>query len=248
MRPGYALTVESLRKTYPGGVEAVKGISFSVRRGEIFGLIGPNGAGKTTTLRIVATLLRPTGGRVEVYGMDVVDEAMEVKKIIAYLPEESGAYRNLRGEEFLRFIARLNTDDAREEEEMMEYAAELSGLGDRLRDKVATYSKGMTRRLLVAATLMRRPRLAILDEPTSGLDVLSASRVRASIRRYVEETGAAVLLSSHNMLEVEYLCDRVAVIHNGVLVAEGEPRSLKEKYGARNLEEVFLKVVGGWES
>ncbi len=245
---GEALLVEELRKTYPGGVEALRGISFTVASGEIFGLIGPNGAGKTTTLRIVSTLLRPSGGRVTVYGVDVVRDPLRVRRMIAYLPEESGAYKNLKGVEFLRFIARLNTDDEAEVREMIEYARQVSGLGDRLEDKVSSYSKGMTRRLLVGATLMRRPRLAILDEPTSGLDVVNASRVRASIKRYVEETGAAVLLSSHNMLEVEYLCDRVAILHHGVIVALGGPEELKEQYSARNLEEVFLKVTGKWAS
>ncbi len=242
-----ALVVEGLKKTYPGGVEALKGISFTVNPGEIFGLIGPNGAGKSTTLRIISTLLKPTGGYARIYGVDVVEEPLKVKEMIAYLPEESGAYKNLKGIEFLRFIARLNAEGS-EVEEMLDYARRLSGLGERLNDKVSTYSKGMLRRLLIAATLMRRPKLAILDEPTSGLDVLNASRVRTAIRRYAEDTGAAVLLSSHNMLEVEYLCERVAIIHQGLIVAEGEPAALKEEFSARNLEEVFLKAVGAWES
>ena len=128
-------------------------------------------------------------------------------------------------------------------ERMVQDAAEISGLGDRLRDKVKTYSKGMKRRLLVARALMTKPRLAILDEPTSGLDVIHSFHVRGVIKRFVEQHGVTVLLSSHNMLEVEYLCDRVALINKGRMVAEGSPEELKNKLDVANLEEGFAKVV-----
>lgn len=239
-----AVSVENLVKVYSRKIRALDGISFSVEEGEIFGLIGPNGAGKTTTLRIISTLLKPTSGKVAVYGIDVVRKPMEVKKIISYLPEESGAYKNLKGREFVKFIARLNTNDPLEEKRMIETAEEISQLGDRLDNKISTYSKGMLRRLLLAVTLMRRPKLAILDEPTSGLDVINANRVRHVIRNYVRESGATALVSSHNMLEVEYLCDRVAIIHKGKIMAQGGPQELKSMYNASNLEEVFLKVIG----
>jgi ABC-2 type transport system ATP-binding protein len=122
-------------------------------------------------------------------------------------------------------------------------AAEISGLGERLKDKTKTYSKGMKRRLLVARALMTKPKLAILDEPTSGLDVIHAYHVREISKKYAREHVVTVLLSSHNMLEVEHLCDKVALINKGRLVAEGAPKELKEKYGRANLEEVFAKVV-----
>jgi ABC-2 type transport system ATP-binding protein len=127
---------------------------------------------------------------------------------------------------------------------MVREAAEITGLGERLRDKTKTYSKGMKRRLLVARALMTKPKLAVLDEPTSGLDVLHAYHVREIIKRYVKEHGVTVLLSSHNMLEVEHLCDRVALLNKGKIVAEGKPQELKEAYKSANLEEVFAKVVG----
>ncbi len=238
------LVVRDLKKNF-GKVNALNGVSFTINRGEIFGLIGPNGAGKTTTLRIIATLLLPTDGGAKVYGFDVVREASKVRELIGYLPEEAGAYKNLKGIEFLKFIARFSTRSEGEEEEMIGRAKKISGLGDRLGDKIKTYSKGMLRRLLLSATLMKQPRLALLDEPTSGLDVVNAHKVRLAIREYVRGTGAAVLLSSHNMLEVEFLCDRVAIIHRGRIVAEGEPKRLLEKFSAENLEEVFVKVVGG---
>ena len=227
-----------------GNVYALDKLSFKVNSGEIFGLIGPNGAGKTTALRIVSTLLLPTSGTVKVFGLDVVKNAAEVRKIISYLPEEAGAYRNLSGWEYLEFMAKFNTKYGSKVREMVNEAAEITGLGERLKDKTKAYSKGMKRRLLVARALMTRPKLAILDEPTSGLDVLHAYHVREIVKRYVKEHGVTVLLSSHNMLEVEHLCERVALLNKGKIVAEGKPVELKEKYGSTNLEEVFAKVVG----
>jgi ABC-2 type transport system ATP-binding protein len=141
-------------------------------------------------------------------------------------------------------MAKFNTKDGSKVREMVNEAAEITGLGERLKDKTKAYSKGMKRRLLVARALMTRPKLAILDEPTSGLDVLHAYHVREIVKRYVKEHGVTVLLSSHNMLEVEHLCDRVALLNKGKIVAEGKPQELKEKYGSTNLEEVFAKVVG----
>jgi ABC-2 type transport system ATP-binding protein len=123
-------------------------------------------------------------------------------------------------------------------------AAEICGLGGRLKDKAKTYSKGMKRRLLVARALMTKPRLAVLDEPTSGLDVLHSYHVREIIKRYATEHGVTIVLSSHNMLEVEHLCQRVALLNKGKIVAEGKSQELKEKFGSTNLEEVFAKVVG----
>jgi len=226
-----------------GSVRALDGLSFAVKPREIYGLIGPNGAGKTTALRIVSTLLLPTSGNVKIFGLNVVQKAAEVRRIISYLPEEAGAYRYLSGWEYLEFMAKFNAKDREEARAMVAEAAEISGLGERLKDKTKTYSKGMKRRLLVARALMLKPKLAVLDEPTSGLDVIHAYHVREIIKKYVREHGVTVLLSSHNMLEVEYLCNRVALINKGRLVAEGAPQELKEKFGCSNLEEVFAKVV-----
>ncbi len=238
------VVVDNLVKVYPGNITAVRGLSFVVGEGEIFGLIGPNGAGKTTTLRIIATLLKPTKGKVEVAGYDVVEEPDKVRKSISYLPEEAGAYRNLTGVEYLRFMASLYAKSEDEIEEMVNEAIEISGLGDKIYEKTSVYSKGMKRRLLLARTLMVKPKLAILDEPTSGLDVIHALHVRNIILKYAKEYKVTILLSSHNMLEVEYLCDRVGIIYNGRLYVEGKPRELIEEYNVGNLEEVFAKVVG----
>jgi ABC-2 type transport system ATP-binding protein len=238
-----AVEVKRLVKDF-GSVRALDGLDFKIEKGEIFGLIGLNGAGKTTALRITSTLLLPTSGSVTVFGHDVVDEASEVRNLISYLPEEAGAYKNLSGFEYLKFMANFRTKDKTTVEDLVNIATEISGLGERLKDKVKGYSKGMKRRLLVARALMTKPKLAILDEPNSGLDVLHSVHVRTLIKRYAKEHNVTVLLSSHNMLEVEYLCDRVAIVNKGKVVIEGSPDELKTKHKAVNLEEVFGEVVG----
>ena len=239
----FAVDAKSLVKQF-GNIRALDELSFQIKPGEIYGLIGPNGAGKTTTLRIICTLLLPTSGSIRVFDLDPVTQANQVRKIISYLPEEAGAYPNLSGNEYLEFMAKFNTKNQKELRETIKEAAKISGLGERLRDKAKTYSKGMKRRLLVARALMTRPKLAVLDEPASGLDVLHAYHVREIIKSYVKDHEVTVLLSSHNMLEVEYLCDRVALLNKGKLVVEGKPAELKQRYKSENLEEVFAKVVG----
>ena len=235
-----AVHARELVKDY-GNFRAVKGISFEVREGEIFGLIGPNGAGKTTVLRTIATLLQITSGSIMVFGYELPKEAGEVRKIISYLPEEAGAYKNLTGREYLNFIAKF-FGEGESFQDMVQRGLGISNLGERINDKVDTYSKGMTRRLLVGRALMVNPRLAILDEPTSGLDVLNAQEVRRIINISVE-AGTTVLLSSHNMLEVEFLCHRIALIDDGRIVASGTAAELKKEYDAGNIEEAFVKAI-----
>ena len=235
-----ALTVTDVRKAY-GNREAVKGISFSVKEGEIFGLIGPNGAGKTTTLRMISTLLNITSGDIKVYGRDVRHESEEVRKLISYLPEDAGAYKDLTGRAYLEFMASFFAG-GEERKAMVQRGMDIAKLGDRIDSKVDSYSKGMKRRLLIARAIMFRPKLAIMDEVTSGLDVSNAFEVREIIRQVAKE-GTSVIISSHNMFEVELLCERVAMINHGEIVLEGTPRELKERYGATNLEEVFMKAV-----
>ena len=235
-----AVEVRELVKDY-GNFRALKGISFEVNEGEVFGLIGPNGAGKTTALRVIATLLQITSGSVTVFGYELPKDAGEVRKIISYLPEEAGAYKNLTGMEYLNFIAKF-FGDGEKLQNMVQKGLEIGNLGERINDKVDTYSKGMTRRLLVGRALMVNPRLAILDEPTSGLDVINAQEVRKIINSAVK-AGTTVLLSSHNMLEVELLCQRIALINDGQIIASGTAEELKNKYDARNIEEAFVKAV-----
>jgi ABC-2 type transport system ATP-binding protein len=238
---GTVLRVDNLKKSY-GSLEAVKGVSFQVEEGEIFALIGPNGAGKTTTLRVVATLLSPSGGDVSLLGYDLRKHPERFRENISYLPEEAGAYRNLKGTEYLKFMSRFYAETHEQADEIAKRAEGIADLGSRLGEKVGTYSKGMVRKLLLARALMTKPALAILDEPTSGLDVINSLEVREIIKKYARE-GISVLLSSHNMLEIEFLSDRVALIDKGLILDAGTPQSLKEKYQAGNLEVVFRSAL-----
>jgi ABC-2 type transport system ATP-binding protein len=235
-----AVVVKDLRKSY-GDFEALKGISFTAKTGEVFGLIGPNGAGKTTALRIISTLLQITSGTVTVLGTDVGKHPERARKILSYLPEDAGAYKNLRGREYLQFIANFFAG-GHNVPEMVAKGVAIADLGDRIDDKVGTYSKGMARRLLVARALMTGPRLALLDELTSGLDVINAQEIRRLVKDSAR-SGMTILLSSHNMLEVELMCDRIALINDGRIVEIGTPSELKSKHSAHNIEEVFTKVV-----
>lgn len=232
-----AVEVKNLVKHY-GDVKAVKSISFNVEKSEIFGLIGPNGAGKTTVLRVLSTLLNITSGSVKILDFDLKKNPEEIRKIISYLPEDAGAYKNLTGKEYLNFIANFFDN----KKEMVDRGIEIADLGSRINDKVETYSKGMKRRLLAGRALMNNPRLAILDEPTSGLDVQNSQEIRKIIKNTTED-GTSVLLSSHNMLEVEYMCDRIALISKGKIVETGKPKQLMGKYNVNNVEEVFTRVV-----
>lgn len=233
--------VRNLTKTYVN-LTAVNDISFTINEGEIFGLIGPNGAGKTTTLRIIATILSPTSGDIEIFGYDLKKESNKIREIISYLPEEAGAYKNLTGLEYLYFMAKLYAKNRVDVERFVENGLEIAKLEERIKDKISTYSKGMVRKLLLARSLMYSPKLAILDEPTSGLDVINSIEIREIIKNYTKK-GTTVLLSSHNMLEVEFLSDRIALIDKGKILLEGKPNELKDKFNARNIEEVFMEAI-----
>ena len=235
-----ALVVRDVRKCY-GDHEAVKGVSFNIHEGEIFGLIGPNGAGKTTTLRMISTLLKISSGTIEVCGHDVSKESDAVREVICYLPEDAGAYKDMTGRKYLNFMAGFFASGA-EKQRMVQQAMDIADLGDRIDSKVDTYSKGMMRRLLIARAIMPSPRFAILDEVTSGLDVVNACEIRDIIRD-IAASGVTILLSSHNMHEVESLCSRVAMINGGEIILSGTPAEMKAKYGANDLEEVFIRAV-----
>ncbi|WP_415380279.1 ABC transporter ATP-binding protein [Halosimplex sp. TS25] len=235
-----AVQVENLRKRY-GDVQALDGLSFEVRPNEIFGLVGPNGAGKTTTLRTLATLLNKDDGTVTVAGHDVDGDPDAVRRAIRYLPEDAGAYESMSGRQFLGFVADFYAEGDRAEA-MVERGVEIADLGDRIDDDTQAYSKGMTRKLLIGSALMTDPNLAILDEPTSGLDVQNSKVVREVVKGFPDDQRS-ILLSSHDMLEVEYLCDRVGLLNDGVIVTSGSPAELMAEYDAENLEDVFLEVV-----
>jgi ABC-2 type transport system ATP-binding protein len=233
-----AVAVDDLSKSYRS-VQALDEISFSVHEGEIFGLVGPNGAGKTTTLRILATLLGASDGSIEVFGQDVERDPNAVRESIRYLPAEAGAYDNMTGRQYLEFVAGFYLDDPTPH---VDRGIEIADLGDRIDDKSSEYSTGMTRKLLVASSLMTEPHLAILDEVTTGLDVRNSRRVRDIINAYPDE-NRSVLLSSHDMFEVSYLCDRVALLNEGQIVDIGAPGELQEEYDSETLEEAFLEAT-----
>ncbi len=242
MAANYAIEAVNLTKDF-GNVQALRGASFNVKENEIYGLIGHNGAGKTTTLRILSTLISSTTGSAKVFGYDVAKQPEKVREILSYLPEEAGAYQQLNGIEFLEFMAGFYAKTKDEMNRIVEEGRKISDLGDRLDERVKGYSKGMKRRLLIARALMMKPKLAILDEPTGGLDVIQSVNVRNMIKSYADTEGVSVLLSSHNMLEVEYLCHKVALINQGQIVAEGTPDGLKAEYGKQNLEQVFMELT-----
>jgi len=234
-----ALVFNDVRKAFSRRV-AVDGISFRIKEGEIVGLLGPNGSGKTTSLRIAAGLLKPDSGSALVFGEEAGSE--RARKLVSYLPEDAGIYDRLTGYENLLFYAMIFFGRERAEE-VAKRGSELTGLGEELRRPAGVMSRGMKRRIALARTLMLGTPLVLLDEPTSGLDVFSSLEVRRAIKEHAKKTGASVLMSSHNMLEVERLCDRVILIHRGKIIEEGSPREIAERYGAGDLEEAFVKAL-----
>lgn len=218
-----------LRRTFKGrggAVEAVAGVDLRVSAGDIFGFLGPNGAGKTTTLRILATLLPPTAGSARVAGFDVARQAREVRTRIGYVAQSGGSYREATGREELIIQGRLfgmsRTDSAIRAAEILE-ALELTEAADRT---CGTYSGGMRRRLNIGIGMVHRPALLFLDEPTTGLDPQARARMWDEIRK-LRETGTTVFLTTHYLEEADALCDRLAIIDLGKIVAEGSPSELK---------------------
>lgn len=240
------LEVKGLSKQYTK-VLAADNVSFEIGKGEIFALIGTNGAGKTTTIRMISTLLTPTSGDAVVNGYSILKEPEKVRQCITYLPDEAGAYKNMTGKKYLRFMAGLFSTDIDTINSYVERAEKICGLGERLNDRIGSYSRGMIRKLLLSRAVMTRPALAILDEPTSGLDVLNAIEIRKMIKQLAGEENMSFLLSSHNMLEIEFVSDRVGIISKGHLLVTGSTQELKRRYNAENLEEVFERVVNNNE-
>lgn len=238
-----AVKVSNLRKFF-GKVEVLRDVNFEVDEGEIFGVVGPNGAGKTTLLRVVAGLLKPSSGEIEVLGFAIPRDVDKVRKYISYLPEEANLYARLTGLENMKLFAMAYSGTGNIDE-VVELGISIAGLSrEDLARRAETYSKGMSRRVAVASTLMVKPRLAILDEPTAGLDVVSARYVRDVVKRFAEELGITVVFSSHNMFEVSKICDRVALIYAGKIIMVGTVSEILAKVGAEDLEEAFVKLVG----
>jgi len=224
-----AIEVEDLRKTYRNGVEALRGISFHVEQGEIFGLLGPNGAGKSTAVRILCTLSLPTSGRARVAGVDVVADPDEVRRRIGYVPQESSVDIQATGRENLALQGHLQDMGGSELRARVDELLERFGLEDAADRMVETYSGGMKRRLDVAVGLIHRPRVLFLDEPTTGLDPESRTVMWREVRDLAGEEGVSVLLTTHYLEEADRLSRRLAIVDHGEIVARGTPDDLKSE-------------------
>ena len=219
-------------------VEAVRGVSFAIEQGELFGLLGPNGAGKTTTIKMLITLLIPTKGSASVLGFDVVNDAREVRSRIGYVfGGERGVYERLSGYDNLRYFAELYGVEPDKIKPRIEYLLELVGLKGREQERTEGYSRGMKQRLHIARGLLHDPPVVFLDEPTIGLDPVGARELRATIAS-LADAGKTILLTTHYMFEADALCDRIAVINRGEIVAQGTPRDLKRDVGEGTVVEV----------
>jgi len=221
-------------------VEAVAGVDLTVRKGEIFGFLGPNGAGKTTTMNVLLGFVNATSGSAHLFGVNVREPI--ARRRIGYLPELTYYYKFLTAEELLRFYARIFGIPAAEAERRIDTLLKLVELESARKRPIKTYSKGMQQRVGLAQALINNPDLLILDEPTSGLDPLGRMKVREIIQRLKNE-GKTVFFSSHELGEVETVCDRVAIIHQGELKVEGRVADLIQEHET-NLEQIFLKIIG----
>ncbi|MEO8328363.1 MAG: ABC transporter ATP-binding protein [Candidatus Nanopelagicales bacterium] len=227
-----------IRRRSTRDVEAVRGINFTVERGELFGLLGPNGAGKTTTIKMLITLLLPSGGSANVLGYDVVRDAREVRRRVGYVfGGDRGLYDRLSGLDNLRYFAELYAIPAREQRARIGELLELVGLTGRESERVEGYSRGMRQRLHIARGLLHRPEVLFLDEPSIGIDPVGARELRQTVSQLVEQ-GTTVLLTTHYMFEADELCDRLAVIAGGQIVATGSPDQLKQGVSAGHVLEV----------
>jgi ABC-2 type transport system ATP-binding protein len=242
LRRTYRTTTGSVRRRSLE-VEAVRGVSFEIREGELFGLLGPNGAGKTTTIKMLITLLLPTGGTARVLGRDVVRDAAWVRGRIGYVfGGDRGLYERLSALDNLRYFAELYGVEPRRQRARIDELLELVGLKGRERERVEGYSRGMRQRLHVARGLLHDPAVVFLDEPTIGVDPVGARELRATISS-LTAAGKTVLLTTHYMFEADALCDRIAVIAQGRIVAQGTPAQLKAGVADASVLEVELYGV-----
>jgi len=228
-----------------GATTAVDDVSLDIRPGEVFGLLGPNGAGKTTAMRVLTTLLPPTAGSVSVFGVDVAERPMQVRRLLGFVPQQLSADAALTGRENVALFARLFDVPRRRRREVVSEMLDAVGMSDAADRLVSTYSGGMVRRLELAQALVNRPRLLVLDEPTIGLDPIARQGVWARIAELRAGTGMTVLLTTHYLEEANELCDRVALMHQGRLRAIGSPGELEAALGAgTTLEDVFRHYTG----
>ncbi|MHA1967602.1 MAG: ABC transporter ATP-binding protein [Candidatus Hodarchaeales archaeon] len=245
-----AISTDKLSKVYNLGkkneVRAVSDLDLDIKKGEIYGLLGENGAGKTTTVRLLTTMIKASSGTAKIFGYDIVEQSSTVRKYLGCLPQDAGLYEEFSAIENLTFIAKLRGIHPSEIPSQVESLIQLVGLEERQKDRVETYSGGMKRRLMIARAMLGNPQILFLDEPTAGIDVLVSRRVREIIKKLATEKGITVLLSTHDMISAERLCDRVGILHRGVLVAEDTPSSIINKHATENgdLEDAVVNIIG----
>lgn len=236
------LEIKELSKQFKK-VKAVDSISFSVQEGEIVGLLGENGAGKTTTLRMIATMLKPTGGSASINGFDLVKEPSAVRSQIGILfGGEVGLYDRLTARENIRYFADLNGMESKKAEESIEKLKNMLSMHEYIDRRVGSFSRGMKQKVAIARSIVHNPKVMLFDEPTMGLDVSSAKIVQDFILN-CRDNNKGIIFSSHSMQEVEKLCHRIIILHKGRIVEYGTINGLKTKY-KDDLENVFLKLVG----
>jgi len=224
-------------------VRALDDLTVEVPAGVVFGFLGPNGAGKTTTIRLLLNLIEPTSGSAEVLGFDTRTQGHEIRARCGALLEHSGLYERLNAEDNLRFYGRVARMTERDIEQRIEELLTQMGLWDRRKEAVVKWSRGMKQKLAIARAVFHRPGLVFLDEPTAGLDPVAANGLRKDLAALVSQQGATIFLTTHNMAEAEKLCNLVAVIRQGRLLAVGNPAELRTRSGQGSLEEAFLTLM-----
>src|SRR5205823_5666755 len=233
-----------LSKRY-GSFTAVDGIDLAVPRGELFGFLGPNGAGKTTTLRMIAGILRPTGGRIEIAGIDIVADPSAAKSKLGFIPDRPFIYEKLTGAEFLRFVAGLYDQSGAQVEHRVRELLALFDLEEWRDELVESYSHGMRQKLIISSAFVHRPEVIVVDEPMVGLDPKAARILKDLFREYARR-GNTIMMSTHTLEVAEAMCDRIAIIKNGRIRACGTMDDLRSsaESGAIGLEEIFLRLTG----
>ncbi|HET9464842.1 MAG TPA: ABC transporter ATP-binding protein [Gemmatimonadales bacterium] len=239
------IRLKQLTKRY-GRFTAVDRIDLEVPRGELFGFLGPNGAGKTTTFRMIAGILRPTSGSIEIGGIDINQRPLEAKARLGFIPDRPFVYDKLTGAEFLRFVAALYGQHGTGIERRIDELLELFDLRRWKDELTESYSHGMRQKLIISGALVHRPEVIVVDEPMVGLDPRSARLLKDLFRQFVNR-GGTVLMSTHTLEVAETMCDRIAIIHGGRIVASGTMSDLQEQTASEQLglEDLFLKLTGG---
>jgi ABC-2 type transport system ATP-binding protein len=240
------IKLTQLTKRY-GAFTAVNGIDLTVRKGELFGFLGPNGAGKTTTFRMIAGIILPTAGEIEIGGIDLGRQPLVAKRRLGYIPDRPFVYDKITGAEFLRFVAALyNAQDASLERRIDELL-DLFELAPWKHQLTESYSHGMRQKLIIASAFVHRPEVIVVDEPMVGLDPKGARLLKDLFRQYVDR-GGTVLMSTHTLEVAEGMCDRIAIMQSGRILAQGTMAQLREQTasGDSSLEDLFLRLTGGF--